>query len=192
MRAVPPSLVSRPLRAALLALGLGLGLSAVSLSFAQGNMHGMHATLGGHGMHAASASDPQAMHGKMAERRTQRLAALKQKLAITPEQEAAWTAWTGALQQHGPMAAAGHARDRAKEREQMRAEMAQLTTPERIDRMRALRAQHQSRMDQRADATKAFYAALNAEQRKLFDAETARLMQRGGHRGDHHGGHPHG
>lgn len=87
MRAVPPSLVSRPLRAALLALGLGLGLSAASLSFAQGNMHGMHATLGGHGMHAASASDPQAMHGKMAERRTQRLAALKQKLAITPSRK---------------------------------------------------------------------------------------------------------
>lgn len=184
MRAVRHSFVSCPLRAALLTLGL----AAASLSFAQGSMHGMHgmsATPGGHGMHAAPAGDPQAMRSKMAERRAQRLAALKQKLAITPEQEAAWTAWTGALQQHGPIPVA----DRAK----VRAELAQLTTPERIDRMRALRAQRQSRMDQRADATKAFYAALNADQRKVFDAETARLMQRGGHRGghhsDHHGGH---
>ncbi len=49
--------------------------------------------------------------------------------------------------------------------------MAQLTTPERIDRMRALRAQHNAEADRRDDATKTFYAALTPAQQKVFDAE---------------------
>ena len=40
-------------------------------------------------------------------------------------------------------------------------------------------------MNKRADATKAFYAALNAEQKKVFDAEH---MNHGGQRGGRHGG----
>jgi periplasmic protein CpxP/Spy len=62
--------------------------------------------------------------------------------------------------------------------------MEKLTTPERIDKMRAMRVQRDTEMDKRADATKAFYATLNAEQKKIFDAEA---MNRGGHHGEHHG-----
>jgi protein CpxP len=36
-------------------------------------------------------------------------------------------------------------------------------------------------MDKRADATKIFYAALSPEQKKTFDAETARRGHRGGY-----------
>lgn len=150
--------LTRSLQAGLLCAGLGL--AAVAHAQAPHEMH-------------AHRSERHAMHEKHAEKMVQRLASFKQKLAISAEQEAAWTAWTNALRANGPMQMA----DRAK----VRAELAQLTTPERIDRMRAMRVQHQSRMDQRADATKAFYAQLNAEQRKLFDAETAKRMQHGPH-----------
>jgi len=108
---------------------------------------------------------------KMKEFIAKRQAALKQKLAISPAQEGAWTAWTGAMQPPATRPARPSREDIAK-----------LSTPERIDKMREMRAQRQARMDQRADATKTFYAALNADQKKTFDAET---LRRGGHR---HGG----
>lgn len=112
---------------------------------------------------------------KMEQRMAQRLGELKQKLAITPAQEAAWGTWTAALKPTP--------RQRVD-----RAEIERLTTPERIDRMRALRAQRNADMDKRMDATKAFYAQLSAEQKKTFDAESLRFLK-GGKGGRHGGGH---
>jgi protein CpxP len=108
---------------------------------------------------------------RMQERMAKRQAALKQKLQISAAQEGAWTAWTTAMQPPAGM------------KRPDRAEFEKLTTPERIDRMRALRTERMAAMDKRADATKTFYAALTPEQKKVFDAETARR----GHRG--HGEH---
>ncbi|HWP10333.1 MAG TPA: Spy/CpxP family protein refolding chaperone, partial [Ramlibacter sp.] len=112
---------------------------------------------------------------RMQERVARRLAELKQKLQITPAQEGAWTAYTAALKPD-----ANFVRPQPGELEK-------LTTPERIDRMRALQAERAARMDKRFDATKTFYAALSADQKKIFDAATLRR----GH-GRHHGagGHP--
>lgn len=121
------------------------------------------------------------MHGhrdpaKMEAMAAKRQAELKAKLKITAEQEGAWTAFTTAMK---PPARMDHQRPD-------RAEMDKLTTPERIDKMRAMHAQHMvertAAMDKRAEATKAFYAALNADQKKIFDAEHARMAH-------HHGGH---
>ena len=42
-----------------------------------------------------------------------------------------------------------------------------------------------AQLDKRADATKTFYGALNADQKKLFDAEHAHMGRRDG---GHHGG----
>ena len=108
--------------------------------------------------------DPARMQERMAERQ----ARLKQKLGITAAQEGAWAGWTAAIQPP------------ANWKRPDRAEFERLTTPERIDRMRALRTERMARMDQRADATKTFYAALSPEQKKTFDNETARFLQRGG------------
>ena len=110
-----------------------------------------------------------------------RQAELKAKLAITPAQEGAWSAYTTALQ---PQARSAEPRpDRAA----MRAELEKLTTPQRIDRMNALRTQRMTEMNaamiKRGDATKSFYAALSADQQKVFDAQP---MGRGG---KGHGGH---
>lgn len=98
-------------------------------------------------------------HGDRAERHAKRLADLKGQLQLTAAQEPAWTTFTTALQP-------GERPARLD-----RKGMDQLTTPERIDRMRALRAQHAAEADRRGEATKAFYAALTPEQQKTFDAQ---------------------
>jgi protein CpxP len=113
------------------------------------------------------------MKEHMQQRRAQRLAALKQILQITPAQEGAWNAWTASLPPSN--------RQRPN-----RAELAQLTTPERIDRMRALRVERIAAMDRLGDATKTFYAALTPPQQKSFDALAAQRM--GGGMGDRRGG----
>lgn len=117
---------------------------------------------------------------KMKERMAKRLGELKTKLAITPAQEGAWTTWTTAIQPPATRPA-----------RPSREEMAKLTTPERIDKMREMQTQRQALMTQRADATKTFYAGLNTDQKKLFDAEATRFMARGHgrHGGGGHGGH---
>ena len=117
------------------------------------------------------------MRKRRAEHMAKRMTDLKQKLALAPAQEGAWTTWTTAMQ---PPVQPHQRPDRA--------EFQKLSTPERIDRMRAHRTQRQAEMDKRLDATKSFYAALNADQKKVFDAESMRFM-RGGRHGGHGGGH---
>jgi len=83
----------------------------------------------------APAGEPQARrHGMTPEQRQQAFArraeAFKQKLALTPAQEPAWNTLQQALQpgqRHARLDAQG-------------ADWQQLTTPERIDRLRALQA----------------------------------------------------
>lgn len=118
--------------------------------------------------------DPAKMQQYRAEHMAKRQAALKEKLKITPAQEAAWSTFTAAL----TPPAMGQRPDRA--------EFEKLTTPQRIDKMRELRNQHMAAMDQRAEATKAFYGQLTPEQQKVFDAQTLRRGH--GMRGGMHGG----
>lgn len=117
------------------------------------------------------------MRERMQERMARRMAEFKQRLQITPAQEGAWTAFAAAMQ---PPAQPPQRPDRA--------EFERLTTPERIDRMQALRAQRNAEMDRRAQATKTFYAQLSPEQKKVFDQETLHLWHRRGHFGRHHRG----
>jgi Spy/CpxP family protein refolding chaperone len=76
-----------------------------------------------------------------------------------------------------------------------RAEMDKLTTPERLDKMRAMHKERmatmEAAMDKRADATKTFYAVLSPEQKKTFDAEHAKMgMRDEGERRMHGGADP--
>ncbi|MDE2418543.1 MAG: Spy/CpxP family protein refolding chaperone [Burkholderiales bacterium] len=120
--------------------------------------------------------NPERMEKMMARRAED----LKAKLKITPAQEGAWTAFTASMKPSADMM--GKRPDTA--------ELAKLTTPERIDKMHALRAQRtadmNAAMDKREEATKTFYAALNADQKKVFDAEHASMGDHG-HWGSHHG-----
>ena len=130
---------------------------------------------------AAAAPDARKGPGEHRERhqahKAKRTAALKEQLKLTPNQEPAWNSYMASIQQGD-----GHARLDRKD-------MHKLTTPERIDHMRALRAQHAAEADRRGEATKAFYALLTPEQQKTFDARTHRMGPRGGH--GKHGPHGH-
>jgi hypothetical protein len=135
---------------------------------------------------AAGASAQQARKpGDWQERRqahmAQRADALKAQLKLTPEQEPAWTAFVATMQPA----------ERSARLERLdRKEMEKLTTPERIDRMRALRAQYAAEADRRGEAIKTFYAALTPEQQKTFDSRAQHMGGKEGHRGDW--GHGHG
>jgi IS5 family transposase len=128
--------------------------------------------------------DPAKMQARIAKHQAE----LKAKLAITPAQEGAWSSYTAALQ---PPARNDAARpDRAA----ARAELAKLTTPERIDKIRALRAQRMTEMnaamDKRGDAVKTFYSALNPTQQKVFDSQPMGWGGGHGHGGPHGGPRP--
>jgi len=111
---------------------------------------------------------------KMQVRVDKHLAELKAKLALSSAQEGAWTAFTAAMKPPTP-----------PDHKAMQAEMEKLTTPERIDKMRAQRTQREAEMDKRAEATKTFYAALTPEQKKVFDTETLRHHHGMMHRDEH-------
>ena len=129
----------------------------------------------GHG-HAGKGGSPEEAQQRRQERMQRHLNELKSKLQLSPAQEPAWTAFTAALQ------------PAAKPERPSRDQWAQLTTPQRIDRMQELRQRHAAEADRRAQATKNFYAALNPEQQKTFDAQSLRMMGRGGP-GEGHGRH---
>lgn len=172
--------------AAALATAL-VGLSAVAMAQGMGGMS--------HGMHMQQTAQPGTEAGQpdMAQRHTQhmermqkhhaeRQAQLKVALQLTAEQEPAWNAFV-ARTAHEPRAMKGMARE----------DWAKLTTPERLDKMQALKAERDAQMAKRIDATKSFYAALTPEQQKVFDAQAHGGMQRAGMKGEHRmggqGGH---
>ncbi|MFN4004169.1 MAG: Spy/CpxP family protein refolding chaperone [Hylemonella sp.] len=105
----------------------------------------------------------EAMQAHWQEHMARRAAELKAKLQLSPEQEQAWTRYLEALKPQQPPTRPDPQ------------ELARLTTPERLDRLRALRQQREAEMERRDEATRAFYATLNADQQKAFDQHTARF-----------------
>ena len=95
------------------------------------------------------------MHERMSERHSKHLKALKAKLQLENGQVTAWSAFAQAMQ---PPAKPVPRPDRAA--------LAILTTPERIDQMQAFKNQVDAQKQKRADASKAFYAELNADQKR--------------------------
>lgn len=112
------------------------------------------------------------------ERHTRHLTALKSKLNLQAAQEPAWNSFTQSMQHPVGMA------------RPERANFEKMTTPERLDQMQAMKAQRDAHMQQRAEATRSFYATLNADQKQVFDQETTRMMKGSGmHAMKHSGGH---
>ena len=137
----------------------------------------MHGDGIGHGRGMHGRMDPAKMEAMVAKH----LADLKTKLKITAAQEGSWTTFTTAMKPP----------TRPNMAHPDRAELDKLTTPERIDKMRALRTQHmadrQANREKRENAVKAFYAELTADQKKTFDTEHSKMMQRWGDRMKGHG-----
>lgn len=106
--------------------------------------------------------------------REQRQDKFKQELQITAAQEPAWHAYTASMLPPAPKA------DRP-DREALR----KMTTPQRIERMRALQAERHTAMEQRAEAVLRLYGALTPEQQQRFDQRAGMGMGHG------HGPHQH-
>jgi periplasmic protein CpxP/Spy len=118
------------------------------------------------------------MHEHRAERHSRHLNELKSKLNVQGTQEAAWNSFAQSMQ------APTH------RGQPERASFEKMTTPERLDQMQAMKAARDARMQKRVEATKAFYASLNPDQKQVFDQETARMMKGPGmHAMKHPGGH---
>lgn len=174
----------RTLLAAGLCASLGVAIAQAQTSpatattpQAQQMQRGMHAERG-----ARDPARAEQRRARMQERMAKRLGELKAQLRITPAQEGAWTTWTSNLQ---PGARNFQRPDRA--------EFARMTTPERIDQMRALRAARNAEMDKRLEATKTFYGSLSSEQKAVFDAVGLKYTRGGKGRGfgGGHGRHHH-
>jgi Spy/CpxP family protein refolding chaperone len=156
----------KPVLKKLVVAGLLAGVGFAALAQKAGNHEA--AGDGRPGMHRMDPAKMDAIHAK-------RSAELKAKLKITAAQEADWSAFTNAMKP--PV--------RGEKPKMDKAELAKLPTPERLDKMKALRAEmvseRNTRMEQRDAAVKTFYATLTPEQKKVFDTESA------AHRGNRHG-----
>ena len=136
---------------------VGLLAAAGFSVFAQPAGHPMRESMGADRMERMNPARMQAWMDK-------KNAALKTQLKLSAAQEAGWATYVAAMK---PPA------DLMNKRSE-HAELEKLPTPERIDKMKALHAQHvadmNAVMDKRGDATKAFYATLTPEQKNVFDA----------------------
>jgi protein CpxP len=166
MKGVPMSLKSRHLIAAAVLAVFGVAAQAQTPPPPPPGAGMPHAQM--HEQHM------QQMQQHMQQRHQRRMESLKRILQIAPQQEGAWNAWTAAM------------RPAAKARPN-REEFARMSTPERLDRMRQMRAQRNAEQDRRADATKAFYAQLSGPQQKAFDEVSLKYLAKRGHRGERHG-----
>ena len=153
--------------------GAALSLAAATATFAQAPAPGAPPAPRGFMM---KHHDPAAM--------AQRLRAT---LQLTPAQEPALQAFISAMQPTGEML------DHMKG---ARDDFKNLTTPQRLDRMQAMMAEHQAQFARHADAVRRFYAALTPAQQKAFDAMHDGMGFGGMHGGKgrgmgrHGGGHP--
>jgi periplasmic protein CpxP/Spy len=142
-------------RLAMTALLAGTAMAATLPAQAQPMMGDM-------GMH----HDDDRMHERMGKRWEKRQTELKAKLHLAPSQEPAWTAFV-----QGMKAPANRPMQPVD-----REALAKLSTPERLEKMNAMReanfAAMQTHIKQRTEATRTFYNQLSVEQQKVFDAET--------------------
>jgi periplasmic protein CpxP/Spy len=158
-----------------------VGISATAIAQGMGGMP--------HGAHAQHMDQAQAQKGQanMNQRHAQRMERmqkyhakrqekLKAELKLTAAQEPAWNTYVQrTAHTPRPMPAA-------------QPNWSQLTTPQRLDQMQALKAERDAQMAQRIEATKSFYAALTPEQQKLFDKQAHNGMQRASMKGEHQKG----
>jgi Spy/CpxP family protein refolding chaperone len=147
-----------------LKLSLLAGLLAVTGAvYAQGPMGGQCDPAMGPGMGMRHDRMGKMDPARMQAMREKRDAVLKAQLKLTPAQEGAWKSFVDARKPAAPA---------ANLQRPDPVEMAKLTTPERLDKMKTLREEHQKAMTKHDEATRTFYAALTPEQQKVFDAVT--------------------
>jgi protein CpxP len=160
MKLIPGSFTKHALMVGLIA-GSGI-LAASSFAMPAG---------GAEGKAGCEARYGQKGHGNWEEQRAKHLSGLKEKLKLSPEQEAAWNVFASTSQPE--------MRRMGGDRQAMRGELATLNTPQRLDKMLAMSELRRARMLERSQATKAFYAQLTPAQQGVFDAEAMPGRHRG-------------
>lgn len=148
-------------------LSLGLASSSNMAYAADQQGASAHADHAGFAQHRKTPEQIQAFRAK-------RLAALHDKLNLRGDQEAAWSEFVAAT--------TPPARPNIAER---RAEFANLTAPERAQKMLDHMKLRESTMSKHVDALKTFYAQLSNEQQKTFDENFKRMAHKRG--AMHHG-----
>lgn len=138
---------------------LGLGGTTLAVQAHEGQGHG---------------AKHEQMKAKWGERAAKRELKRQETLKLTPAQQAAWSTYTSAVK---PAA--------NKERTE-RGAWNTMAAPDRMAKRIEMARQRVTMMETRLEATKAFYAVLTPEQKKLFDENS---MQRGGHKTGHGMGH---
>lgn len=125
---------------------------------------GMHPHMMGHDRMPGMMNNPKMQErreAKRAERHQKYLNEMKVYLQLQAHQETAWLAFSGAMKT--PM---------KRPAPIITSELEKMTTPERIDKMMALKAERDTEMTNRMIASKTFYGSLTPTQQKVFDTHT--------------------
>jgi protein CpxP len=93
---------------------------------------------------------------------------MKVFLQLQPAQEAAWQSFSASMK-------TPHQRPARPSK----VEIEKMTTPERIDKMMAIKQEKDAEMAKRMNAIRGFYATLTPAQQKVFDTQTQKLMMHG-------------
>ena len=118
-------------------------------------------------------------HAKMAQKRAEHQAKLRDALKLDAQQQPAWDAFVASMKPPARGERAGRP-DRAA--------FASLSAPQRMEKQIALQKQRTAHMEARLTALNSFYAVLTPEQRKVFD-EQSKHRKGGRHHGQHHKAH---
>ena len=112
-------------------------------------------------------NDPKAREARRAERHQRHLNEMKIFLQLQPSQESAWAAFESVMKQpiKRHMAA-------------VQADVEKMSTPERIDKLMAIKAEHDAEIAKRMNASKTFYNALTPAQQKVFDTHAQKFSNR--------------
>jgi Spy/CpxP family protein refolding chaperone len=161
------------------------GLAALSLGGAMLGAQAQTQAPDGHPKAQLSKEERQAKRAefsaKREQMRAQRVAKLHDELKITPAQESAWNAFVASMKPA----------QRADQQHGDRAAMANLSAPERAQKMIERQKARTAHMEQRLAALNSFYSVLSPDQKKVFDEKAARMQSRFGRHGGH-GGWQHG
>jgi hypothetical protein len=167
-------------RRGLAATALATAIGALSITALAQNSPAPTAPPAAEAQVARHAERHQQMQQRMQQRMAEHQERLKASLQLTPQQEPAWNAFVARTQPAQRPAQARMDREAWKK----------LSTPERLDRMEALKAERDRAMAQRHEAIRSFYAQLNPAQQKAFDAQQGFGPMRAGLK--EHGQRPHG
>ncbi len=129
---------------------------------------GMHPHMMGQDRMPGMMSNPKMQErreAKRAERHQKYLNEMKVYLQLQANQEAAWQAFSGAMKT--PMKRPAPINT---------SELEKMTTPERIDKMMAVKTERDTEMTNRMLASKTFYGSLTPSQQKVFDTHTQNLF----------------